>query len=121
MSTNITKTQLVLFSLPWVVSAVMHGPVAGVLPALYSEQFALDLTFIGTVLLIARVFDAVTDPMIGFLSDRTVSRFGKRKPWITAGAALTVFALWFLYRPGDSASMAYFLGFTQASLTAQVR
>lgn len=112
MSTNITKTHLVLFSLPWAVSAVMHGPIAGVLPALYAESYALDLTVIGTVLLIARIFDAVTDPMIGFLSDRTVSRFGKRKPWIAAGAFLTVLAIWFLFRPGESVTMTHFLVLT---------
>ena len=109
--TRLSNSQLFFFALPWFVSAVMHGPIAGIIPTLYASEFGLDLALIGTVLLIARVFDAVTDPMIGFLSDRTVSRHGKRKPWVVAGAALTVISIWFLYRPGDTASTTYLLVF----------
>ena len=111
MTTKLSNSQLFFFALPWVVTAVMHGPIAGIIPTLYASEFGLDLALIGTVLLLARVFDAVTDPLIGFMSDRTVSPYGKRKPWIVAGAALTVISIWFLYRPGDTASITYLLVF----------
>ena len=94
------------------VSAIMHGPIVGIVPALYATEFGLDLALIGTVLLLARVFDAVTDPMIGYLSDRTTSPYGKRKPWIVGGAILTAISIYFLYTPGESATMMYFLSFS---------
>jgi GPH family glycoside/pentoside/hexuronide:cation symporter len=112
MATRIGNLQLTAFALPAMVSAVMHAPIAGIVPSLYATRFGLDLAAIGTILLIARLFDAVTDPMIGFLSDRTQSRYGRRKPWIVVGALMTVIAVYFLYRPVDHASLGYFLGFS---------
>ncbi len=112
MATRITKTHLLIFALPAMVSAIMHGPIAGIIPSLYATDFGLDLAVIGTVLLVARMFDAVTDPLIGYLSDRTNSRYGKRKPWIVAGSLMTVVCIWFLFRPGESVSMGYFLAFS---------
>lgn len=113
MSVHIKTSHLVLFALPAVVSAAMHNPVvAGIIPSLYATEFGLDLAVIGTVMLVARVFDAVTDPVIGYLSDRTESPYGKRKPWIATGAILTVVAIWFLFRPGETATITYFLVFS---------
>lgn len=40
----------------------------------------------GVALMLGKVWDAVTDPMVGFLSDRTKSRFGRRRPWMLYGA-----------------------------------
>ncbi|TFG82738.1 MAG: MFS transporter, partial [Erysipelotrichales bacterium] len=42
-------------------------------------------------------WDAVTDPVAGYLSDRTRTRFGRRRPWMLASAlpvGLTYFAIW---------------------------
>ncbi|HWR24573.1 MAG TPA: glycoside-pentoside-hexuronide (GPH):cation symporter [Feifaniaceae bacterium] len=43
-----------------------------------------------TVIMLAfRIFDAVNDPLMGFLVDNTVSRYGKFKPWIAVGAVIS--------------------------------
>ena len=112
MATTITRSQLALFALPALVSTIMHGPIAGILPALYSAEYGIDLAVIGGVLLVARIFDAVTDPLIGYFSDRTRTRFGRCKPWIAAGALLSVIGIFFLFRPGEYGSSAYLLGFS---------
>lgn len=103
---------LAIFALPALVSAITHGPVAGILPALYAQRFGIDLALIGTVMLLARVFDAVTDPLIGYLSDGTHSRFGPRKPWVVAGSVLVVLAIYCLFRPGEDVGSLYFLTFS---------
>lgn len=41
---------------------------------------------IGAILLLSRVWDAVADPVTGYLSDRTNTRFGRRRPWMAVGA-----------------------------------
>lgn len=46
----------------------------------------LNAALAGTILLIGRVWDAVNDPVIGWLSDRTRSRWGRRHPWMMAAA-----------------------------------
>ena len=40
----------------------------------------------GLVLAVGKVWDAVNDPIVGYLSDRTETRWGRRYPWIVAGA-----------------------------------
>jgi len=43
---------------------------------------------VGTIFFVAKIWDAVSDPMVGNLSDRTMLRSGRRRPWILAGAPL---------------------------------
>lgn len=111
MATRVGNLQAVAFSLPAVVSAITMGPFAGIIPALYASTFKLDLTFIGLALLISRLFDAVIDPMIGYYSDTTESRFGKRKPWVVAGSFLIVVPVYCLFLPPGKLDETYFLFF----------
>jgi GPH family glycoside/pentoside/hexuronide:cation symporter len=51
----------------------------------------------GTIFLIAKIWDAVNDPIIGWLTDHTVSRFGRRRPWLLFAAipfGLAFFLQW---------------------------
>lgn len=44
----------------------------------------------GTALMIGKIWDAITDPMVGFFSDHTQTRFGRRRPWLFVGAWVTL-------------------------------
>lgn len=48
----------------------------------YTDVFGIKATAAGMILLFARVFDAFIDPLVGILSDRTDTRWGKYRPWI---------------------------------------
>lgn len=48
----------------------------------YTDVFGLTASEAATVLLVARMWDAVADPVVGVLADRTRSRWGKFRPWI---------------------------------------
>lgn len=89
--------------------ALIHGPVATVIQGVYGKHFGVALASIAVVLLTARIFDAVTDPLIGYLSDRYRTRWGHRKPWLLAGSFIAVIACWKLYVPPESVSVSYFL------------
>jgi Na+/melibiose symporter-like transporter len=97
-----------LFAAPGFVGAMMHGPGGGILAGVYAKYFGVSLAALGTAMLVGRLFDAFTDPMIGYLSDRTKSPIGKRKPWIIAGYALSLIAFYYLYIPGDGVGVGYF-------------
>jgi len=60
----------------------------------------------GSLLLAAKVWDVITDPLIGRFSDRTQSRFGRRLPWMAVGAVLMAlgFAGMFMAPFSDSAA-----------------
>ena len=61
------------------------------LPFFYSNVFGLSLADAGLLMLITRVWDAVSDPMMGVIADRTQTRWGKYRPfllWIAAPFAI---------------------------------
>ncbi len=48
----------------------------------YTDVFGIKATAAGMILLVARIFDAFVDPLVGILSDRTNTRWGKYRPWL---------------------------------------
>lgn len=63
-------------------------PLGVYLPAIYAQHYGLSLATLGLIFLFERLWGAAADPVIGILSDRTRVRFGRRRPWIVAGAVL---------------------------------
>jgi GPH family glycoside/pentoside/hexuronide:cation symporter len=87
--------------------AMVSYPLAIWVPRLYASDIGLQLALIGAVISAAAIFDAVTDPAMGFLSDRLRTRWGRRKPWILLGTPMFGFAVWMLLNPHEGATIAY--------------
>jgi GPH family glycoside/pentoside/hexuronide:cation symporter len=88
---------------------MLHAPALSIIPALYAKYSAVSFTAIGLILILTRSLDAITDPMVGYLSDRIETRMGMRKPWIVAGMFLCCLGAWFWLRPGADTGWPYFL------------
>ena len=82
-------------------------PAFTFLPAVYGASIGLAAT--GLALLVARAFDVITDPLIGAFSDRTTLRWGRRKPWILAGAIVSGYAILQLSQPPQQPTAAYLM------------
>ncbi len=113
----ISRMTLLIFCLPAILQSFMHGPAGAVLQGVYAKEVGLSLTALASAILISRVFDAVSDPLIGYLSDRTQEKFGTRKPWLIGGMAISVIAVWQLYTPDENATaMSFTIWFVLAYL-----
>lgn len=100
---------LLAYGAPALPLAALTLPVYIFLPPFYAQDLGLGLTLVGTILLLARLWDAVTDPIVGFLSDRIRGRHGRRRPWIVAAMPLTLCSVYFLLIPGPQAGGSYLL------------
>lgn len=96
---------LVLFGLVNLPLSMLMSPTAAILPNFYLEYSAVTLAGLATATFVARLFDAVTDPLIGYLSDRS----GARKPWMILGAVVVAAGTWFLFNPPDDAGIGHLL------------
>ena len=78
----------------------------------YSQVLGMDAGLVGLILLAALLIDAVADPIIGYLSDRTYTRWGRRVPWLYAAPIPLAFAWVLLWSPpgGEAPSALGLLG-----------
>ena len=106
---RLSRRVLGAYAAPAFSQSFLMGPAISVLQGIYAKYFGLGLKEIALVLLVARVFNGVSDPVIGYLSDGYRSRHGTRKPWLIGGAAVAVLACWFLYVPAGKVTVLSFL------------
>ena len=125
----LSRWQLIAFSLPALPLAALYSPITVYLPPFYSTEMGLGLGVVGTVFLLARAWDVVTDPILGFVTDRLTSRWGRRRHWIVASVPLLLLCVAVVFLPrefGDgkiSATeltmwlMLLYVGYTVATLS----
>ena len=101
---SISFTELIGFAIPTVGAGYMFCLVS-----LYLMKFATDVLLIapavmGFIFGISRFWDAVSDPLVGYLSDKTQTRLGRRRPWIFASIIPVGLSFWMLSAPPESLS-----------------
>ena len=106
---RLTSCVLVAYILPAFVIALPTIPVYINIPTLYGIELGLGLATVGFVLLAARIFDTISDPIIGVLSDRFNIRGARRKPWIAIGAIIAAAGLFKVLNPPLAANGSYLL------------
>lgn len=109
--------QALVYALPTLPVALLYGSIA-IIQGIYAKYFGLSLTTLAGILLIAQLFDAMTDPVVGYLSDCYYERKGNRKAFVVSGGVLLVCCSYFLFNPAGlnatepyaPVSSLYFLG-----------
>ena len=100
------------YALPAFTLAAAGTQLYVFLPIFYTDVVGVGAATVGAILLGVRVFDAITDPLVGVLSDRTRTRFGRRRPYVALGSLPLAAALYFLFAPPamTEAGAAWWLG-----------
>jgi Na+/melibiose symporter-like transporter len=86
------------FASPAFAIAALGLPLSAILPPLYAE-LGLSLTVVGTVFMLMRVFDGLTDPVFGVLGDRIQTRWGRRRPAIVAAVPILMIGVYLTFFP----------------------
>lgn len=102
--------RILAYGIPGLPLAILGVPLYIYLPPYYAE--ILGIGAVGALLLAARLWDVVTDPLIGALGDRLQVRIGRRKLMIMLGTPLLLIAAHALFRPPDDAGAIYLLGWS---------
>ncbi len=89
--------------------AVIGYPLSIWIPAHYSGGLGISLAAVGTILMLARLTDVLTDPIMGEISDRWRTRFGRRKPWVVVGTFTMMLGVYNLFIPHGEVGLWYFL------------
>lgn len=104
---RLSLTTLIVFgSISMPVSLLAIGMFMFV-PRVYSSLGGISMGDAGIIILVTRLWDFVTDPLIGWLSDKTRSRFGRRIPWMVFAWAPLSFAVYKLFLPPPDAGALY--------------
>lgn len=77
----------------------------------YQDIIGLSASFVGFILMIARVFDAINDPFMGILVAKTRTKWGRFRPWLVSGTVLNALVLYAMFSAPDlkgGAIMAFF-------------
>ena len=95
------KYVLASYAAPATPLALVGLPMAVYLPAIYADAdgFGLTLGLVGLIITLSRFTDVVTDPIIGFVSDKARTRWGRRKPFILLGTPIYAAGIWLLFVP----------------------
>ena len=104
---RLKKSTLMAYSLTDMPVLMSIFPVLVFVPRFYANDMAVPLAVVGTIMLAVRMIDVVTDPLMGYISDHTRSRFGRRRPWIALATPIMMLSIFQLFMPPDGAGAAH--------------
>ena len=94
---ELTARQKAAYGIGAVGKDMVYALSASYVMFYYQDVLGLSATFVGLILMIARIFDAFNDPFMGVLVAKTRTRWGKFRPWIFTGTVLNAVVLYALF------------------------
>ena len=105
----LSKTTLSVYGMLGLPLALVGYPIAIWLPAFYAGEIGVSLAAVATMLLVAKLSDVATDPLVGTISDRLRTPLGRRRPLILLGVPVLCGSIWLLFVPMEGADSVYLL------------
>lgn len=106
----LSVSTLIAFASPAAPISALGLPLIVYLPPFYAEDMGIGLGLVGTVFMITRFWDVLTDPLLGVVSDRFRTRWGRRRPWVVASVPIVLLAVWQIFMPTPPVDWLYLLG-----------
>jgi sugar (glycoside-pentoside-hexuronide) transporter len=101
LNASAKKSEIIFYSFGGFGSNLLFTLTTSFLMFFYTDIFKISPLAVGTVFLIVRVIDAILDPFLGMLADRTKSKWGKYRPWLLFGSPLLAMMTLLLFTAPD--------------------
>lgn len=98
---NFSKKETIAYGLGAVGKDMVYALSASYVMYYYQDILGLGAAFVGFILMIARVFDAANDPLMGIIVAKTKTKWGKFRPWVLIGTILNAIVLVGLFAAPD--------------------
>ena len=108
-------TTKLIYGVGDVGNATVNSAILFFLMIFYTDGALIAPALAANALLVGKIWDAINDPLFGWLSDRTSSRFGKRRVYMIFGAlplAISIMLLWFVPRGLSDVGVFLWIAFT---------
>lgn len=108
----LSRILMIFYGLPHLTHTIVVLPLALFIPSYYADELGLPMATVGLAIAASRLLDMILDPVVGIMSDRWQTRWGRRKPWLACGTPLLIVCAWMVFVPGESASITYLFGWS---------
>lgn len=106
---HLKRWQIASYAAPSIPNSALGLPIAVYLPAFYAEQAGLSVAMVGWIFMLARFWDVFTDPVLGIVSDRYSTRWGRRRHWIVLSVPIMLLSAWQIFMPPQDVGIAHLL------------
>ncbi|MEM8548279.1 MAG: MFS transporter [Pseudomonadota bacterium] len=107
-STRLSATRLAAFVSPEAPFSAFLMVIVVFVPPFYAGEMGLGLSAVGLIFGLTKVWDLLTDPAFGVLSDRWHTRWGRRMPWLVASVPVLGICTYMVLVPSPGVTSTYF-------------
>jgi Na+/melibiose symporter-like transporter len=124
-NSKLKRSTIMYYALPALPISALGLPLVVHLPPFYAETTGLGLGLIGLIFMVLRLWDVITDPVMGWAADKFEMIGGKRRGWIILSVPILMISTWMVFNPPEGASWQYlalwlmilYVGFTMLSIS----
>lgn len=106
---TLKRSTLFCYSLTEMPLMMSIFPALVFIPKFYTSEMGVPLALAANIILAVRIFDLVNDPLMGYVSDRTETRWGRRRPWLVLAAPFMMLGVFNLFMPPQGAGALHML------------
>lgn len=107
-NSSLSLKSYISYALPALPLALMGLTFYVFLPKYYADVVGVSLSSLGVIIILSRIWDAIIDPIIGSLSDRSNFKSGRRKPWVVAACLPLAASFIFIHMPPNTGAVYWF-------------